>query len=147
MLNLLLPISGLMLAAAAPAPAPAAGKPVPAAGKPAPTPGTPLTGVWAGSGFALRQAPNGTVVQGACASGLIAGPVLVDKAGNFTAIGYYNPYTSGYRLSDLAPRDHIAYFKGRVAGKTLELTMRVENKAETHYVLKRDAIAKFARCK
>ncbi len=139
---------GLILAAAAPVPGPGKAAPAPVTANPAPVPvaRTPLTGIWAGSGFALRQAPSGIVVQGPCASGLIAGQVLVDKAGNFTATGYYNPYTSGYRLSDIAPRDHIAYFKGKVTGKTLDLTMRVQGKPEAHYVLKRDAKAKFARC-
>lgn len=141
MMNLL--IATLLLAAAPPTP----GKPVPARPAPAsPAAGRPLTGNWAGGGFAMREAPTGTIVQGPCASGLIAGPVLVDRNGNFTATGYYNPYSAGYRLSDLAPRDKIAYFNGKVSGRTLDLKVRPQGKPELHYLLKRDARAKFAKC-
>lgn len=134
MTNLLLPIVSLLLVAAAPAP------------KPAPAASQPLTGNWAGDGFALRTAPTGTIVQGKCASGKISAPIIPDKAGAFTATGYFNPYTSGYRLSDIAPRDQIAYFKGKVSGNTLDLTMRINGKPDAHHILKRNAKITFPKC-
>lgn len=132
MTNLLLPIASLLLVAAAPAPAPPASQ--------------PLTGNWAGDGFAVRASPTGTIVQGKCASGKISAPIIPDKAGTFTATGYFNPYTSGYRLSDIAPRDQIAYFNGKVSGNTLDLTMRINGKPDAHRILKRDAKIKFPKC-
>ena len=129
-----LSLIGLLIIAAAPAPAPA-------------QPLRPLTGSWAGDGFALRVAPTGVVVQGKCASGMITEQIVPDKTGAFTATGYYNPYTSGYRLSDLAPRDKLVTFKGKVKGNTLVLTMRMIGRPdESRYVLKRDAPIKFGKC-
>jgi hypothetical protein len=130
-----LPLIGLLLIAAAPAQAP-----------PKP-PLPPLTGNWAGDGFALRVAPTGFVIQGKCASGMITDQIVPDKTGAFTATGYYNPYSSGYRLSDLAPRDKLATFKGKVNGNTLVLTMGMVGRPdESRYVLRRGAAVKFGRC-
>lgn len=107
----------------------------------------PLTGNWAGDGFALRTVGTGYVVQGKCASGKITSQVVPDAAGAFAASGYYNVYTSGYRVSDLSRRDTPASFKGKVSGNTLNLTMRVKGRPEdVQVVLKRGAKIKFPAC-
>ena len=95
----------------------------------------------------MRSAPTGTVVQGKCASGKIDQPILVDRDGRFSVTGYFNPYTSGYSLSDLAPRDQIAQFDGRVTDNILVLAMRISNQPDARYTLKRGAGIKFARCR
>jgi hypothetical protein len=127
----------LLIVAAAPAPTASKAPPVVPA----------LSGNWGGDGFALRPAQTGYVVQGKCAAGKINDRIVPDASGAFVAKGYFNAYTSGYRLSDIAPRDHAATFKGQVSGDRLTLTMRVAGRPdEMHYVLKRGAIVKFPKC-
>ncbi|WP_310498724.1 hypothetical protein [Sandarakinorhabdus sp.] len=106
-----------------------------------------LAGIWAGDGFGLRPARIGYVVQGKCAAGKITGPVFPDRSGTFAATGYFNRQTSGYRLSDIAPRDQLASFKGKISGNTLVLIVRLADRpGETRYVLKRGAAIKFPDC-
>ena len=105
-----------------------------------------LTGNWAGDGFALRSAPTGLIAQGRCASGKISGPVFLDRTGAFTAIGYFNPYTSGLSLSDIAPTDQTARFVGRLVGNNMQLQVHVAGLPETNHVLKRNASIKFGKC-
>lgn len=126
MIKPLLPAIALLLVSAAPA---------------------PLGGSWAGDGFLLRAAPTGMLVQTGCRIGKIETPIVPDKAGNFTATGYLNAPTTGYRLSDVAPRDRMASFKGRVAGNSLALTVQVEGQPATSYRLVRGASIKFPKCK
>lgn len=106
-----------------------------------------LTGNWAGDGFALRTTTKGYVVQGRCAAGKIPAPVYPDASGGFQADGYFNRYSSGYRLSDIAPRDTPARFTGAVKGDSLSLGMAVAGKAgEERFVLKRGAKIAFPKC-
>ena len=112
----------------------------------APAPTRQLTGDWAGDGFALHTAPTGTIVQGRCAWGKIAGGIWLQANGAFRAAGYFNPYSSGYKLSNIARRDKAAMFEGRVTGKTLALTMRIAGKPDRRVVLRRGAVIKFAEC-
>lgn len=141
--NLLI-LPALLLAAAAPAPAPRDAAPQPFSASAV----TPFTGSWAGDGFTLRSAQKGYVVQGKCAGGKITSKVLPDASGAFTASGYYNRYSSGYRLSDIAPRDRAATFTGKIKGNTLALTMRVAGEPSArHFILKRGAAIRFPDCK
>lgn len=146
----------LLTIATAAAAAPPAGKPVPAPAA------TPLAGTWAGDGFALRSAGTGYVVQGKCAAGKINGTVVPDAAGAFTATGYFNPQgpvrrprstASGDQLpvveplSQVAPRDRPALFKGKISGNTLTLLVRVAGgSGDKRHVLKRDAAIRFKDC-
>lgn len=134
----------------------------PPAGKRPPAMATPLTGTWAGDGFALRSAETGYVVQGKCAAGKITGTVVPDATGAFTAAGYLNPQgpvrrpmrtASGDQLpmveplSQIAPRDRPASFKGKISGNTLTLLVRVAGgSADTRHVLKRGAAIRFKDC-
>ena len=135
--------AALMLAAAAPArplpPAPARPLPPAAAVQ-------PFAGDWAGDGFAVRSAPTGTIVQGKCAWGKIEGPIWLDGDGGFKVSGYFNPYSSGYKLSDLGRRDQPAVFEGRITGRTLRLTLRVAEKPPRRVVLRQGAKITFPEC-
>jgi hypothetical protein len=149
----------LLMIATAAAAAPPAGKRTPT---PAATLAAPLTGSWAGDGFALRSAGSGYVVQGKCAAGKISGTVVPDAAGAFTAAGYFNPQRPvrlslpiGSRdqlpvvepLSQIAPRDRAALFKGQISGNKLTLLVRIAGSSgDTRHVLKRGAAIRFKDC-
>ena len=123
-----------------------AGVPAPARPAPPPLGVRPLAGDWAGDGFAVRPAPTGTIVQGQCAWGKIEGRILLDGDGGFRVKGYFNPYSSGYRLSDINRRDLPAVFEGRVTGQTMRLTLRTANKPARRLVLREGARIKFPKC-
>lgn len=127
--------AALLGAASAASPAPRAA-PVPA----------PLAGEWAGDGFAVRASPIGTIVQGQCAWGKIEGPIVPGADGRFAAKGYFNPYMSGYKISDNARRDQPAIFEGRITGKTMKLTLHIGSKPVRRLVLLRGAKVKFPKC-
>lgn len=134
----------------------------PPAGKRTPNLANPLTGTWAGDGFALRPGGTGYVVQGKCAAGKITGTVVPDAAGAFTAAGYFNPQGPVRRplptgsgdqlpvvepLSQIAPRDRPALFKGQISGNTLTLLVRIAGSSgDTRHVLKRGAAIRFKDC-
>ena len=132
-------IAGALLIGAAAPQAPASA--------PVPAPTRQLAGDWAGDGFALRSAPTGTIVQGKCAWGQIEGGIWLAPDGAFRAAGYYNPYSSGIKLSDFNRRDVAASFEGQVTGKTLALTLRIAGKPDRRLVLRQGAKIKFGPCK
>ena len=124
---------------------------VPASGLAAPVPAIAgavmLAGNWAGDNFSLRVTRDGAMVQGKCANGKITAPIQLDPKGRFSAAGYFNPYTSGFRLSDLAPRDQPAQFSGQVSGNVLELRLLSDTvPSKPVYKLRRDARIKFDDC-
>jgi len=135
-----LPLIALLLVAAARAPTspPAAGS--------TPAGGRPLAGAWAGNGFQLRTVPTGVVVQTGCLIGKIPHPVIPDKDGSFAATGYLNAPTTGFRLSDIAPRDRKASYTGKLSGDRLTLTVHVDGTPDTTYAMKRGARIRFPRC-
>lgn len=106
----------------------------------------PLAGNWAGNGFAVRATPTGTIVQGQCAWGKIEGPIMPAADGRFQAKGYFNPYMSGYKISDLARRDQPATFEGRLIGKTMKLILHIATKPDRSLVLRWGATTKFPKC-
>ncbi len=113
----------------------------------APAPPARLVGNWAAKEIALRTLTNGTIIQGRCATGKVTGAIPLDAKGRFDARGYFNTQRTGYRLSDLAPRDTPATFIGTVAGNKLALTIRRTGEADQRYTLVRDAPVKFAVCR
>jgi hypothetical protein len=129
--------AALLAAATAATPAPRAAPPAAPA---------PLAGVWAGDGFTVRATPLGTIVQGQCSWGKIEEPIVPGADGRFRAKGYFNPYMSGYKLSDLARRDQPATFEGQLTGKTMKLTLRIPTKPDRRLVLRQGAKTKFSKC-
>lgn len=105
-----------------------------------------LAGNWAADGIALRTVTTGAIVQGRCSSGKITGAIALDANARFAVQGYFNPQRSGWRLSDIGPRDAPASFHGVVAGDTLELTIRRRGMPDQRHTLVRGAPARFARC-
>jgi hypothetical protein len=147
----------VLLAAAGPAPvapkaaaAPKAAPPkAPAKAKPAPKveKGPLLTGAWAGDHAALRTLDDGATVQNDCSHGKISGQIHLGPGGTFKAKGYYNAPLTGYRVSDIASRDHPADFTGKVSGDVLTLSISVLHESNTHeFKMRRNARIKFPEC-
>ncbi|MBC7520747.1 MAG: hypothetical protein H7268_06600 [Sandarakinorhabdus sp.] len=118
-----------------------------AATSPAQAATTPLAGNWAGDNFSLRVIRGGAMVQGKCVNGKITSPILVDGKGHFVASGYFNPVTSGFRVSDVSPRDQPAKFIGQVNGDKLELKLQADGiSGPTSFKLQQGKTIKFADC-
>lgn len=119
---------------------------VPASAK-LPVTGEPmLIGNWSGDNFALGADADRVIVQSGCSVGRTAGPVSLDKAGRFTAHGYFNPPRTGYQLGDIAPRDRPAEFTGTVRGKTLQLVVTPVGGKPIVHLLHLGRLVKFPAC-
>jgi hypothetical protein len=108
---------------------------------------SPLIGKWAGEGVAFRAGADHATIQSGCSSGRSDRPVTLDAAGTFRLKGYYNPPRSGYRLSDIAPRDRPAVFTGKVIGNTMDLEITAANSKPIRHTLHKNQPIKFPRCR
>lgn len=85
----------------------------------------PVTGSWGGAHVSLTLGPAGGRLEYDCASGGIDGPMLMDRAGRFTASGYHSPGHGGPDREGYEPPRLPAVYSGQVLGNAMTLTVNV----------------------
>lgn len=116
----------LLLAALAVAPP---GKP--ADGTPVPPPRKAVAaGAWGGAHAQLQVTPEETRVELDCAHGVIPGPLETDAAGRIDSSGWLVRAGAGPGPRTDAGEGEPARFRGKVAGKTLTLTITLVGPAQ-----------------
>lgn len=108
---------------------------------------TPLLGSWGGERVNVVFGADGARLAYDCAAGAIAGPVLPDSRGRFTASGTHQAYRPGPDRADEAATARAATYDGQLTGTLLELQVRVDGDATVQrYRLEKDRKVKLARC-
>ena len=89
-----------------------------------------MAGAWGGANAGMRVTPEETRVELECAYGLIPGPLEVDKNGRVDSSGSLVRQGSGPGAETDAGAGEPARFRGKLAGKTLTLTVTLVGPAQ-----------------
>ena len=107
-----------------------------------------LTGSWGGLHVGLEITAEGARLEYDCAHGTIDGPIVPDRAGRFAAVGTHTAEHAGPIREGEPDAGRPARYRGKVAGKTLTLTVTLTDSGEEvgTFTLTRDATPRITRC-
>lgn len=88
-------------------------------------------GKWGGRHVGMDVTGDGAQLDFDCAHATINQPLTLDGGGNFDVKGFYVQEHGGPVRSDEDQSGQPARFKGRVAGKTLTLTVTLDSSAQS----------------
>jgi hypothetical protein len=91
---------------------------------------TVSTGNWGGPHIRMDVTGEGAFIDFDCAHAMINQPLALNASGGFTAQGRYVREHGGAMRSDENQDGQPAHFTGRVAGKTLTLTITIDGSSE-----------------
>jgi hypothetical protein len=107
-----------------------------------------LAGSWGGRHIGLELTAEGGRVEYDCAHGTIDGPVVPDREGRFEAAGTHVAEHGGPVREGEEERGRPARYRGKVAGKTLKLTVTLVDSGEEigAFTLTRGATPRLMKC-
>ncbi|HEV2854819.1 MAG TPA: hypothetical protein VHC97_18640 [Thermoanaerobaculia bacterium] len=107
-----------------------------------------LTGNWGGPHISLEATAEGARIEYDCAEGTIDGPIVLDRAGRFETTGTHRAEHGGPVREGEEPSSQPARYQGKVAGKTLKLTVTLDASGEEvgTFTLARGATPRLFKC-
>jgi hypothetical protein len=107
-----------------------------------------IEGTWGGDRLRLVVDAKGAGrVELDCASGAIAGPLMLNEKGAFAAAGTFEQYRAGPQRADEAAAAKNARYEGTVEGETMTLSIWPEGAAKPQiFKLRKGAAVKLVRC-
>jgi hypothetical protein len=106
-------------------------------------------GTWGGNHIRVDVAGGSATIDYDCANGTIQGPLSVNSAGKFDLRGIHNQERGGPIRADEEPNSQPARYKGWTDGKTMTLTVILENTNEEvgTFKLVRGHFGRVVKCK
>lgn len=105
-----------------------------------------LEGLWGGDRLQLVVDAKGGRVELDCASGAFAGPIKLNAAGTFTAVGTFDEHRPGPQRADES-RASPARFLGEVGGDEMKLTITPFGSPQPQvFSLRKGVRVKLIRC-
>jgi hypothetical protein len=110
--------------------------------------GTVITGSWGGNHIGLTATADSSLIEYDCAAGRIAGPIVLDQAGRFSATGSHTVGHGGPVRIGEVPDVHPARYDGRIQGNRMELRVILtdRNQEVGTFRLERNAQPMVMRC-
>ena len=107
-----------------------------------------LSGNWGGPHIGVEMTSEGGRVEYDCAHGTIDGPIVLDKSGRFDATGTHSPEHGGPVREGEEDTGRPARYRGKVAGRSLTLTVILTDSGENlgTFKLTRDAAPRLTKC-
>ena len=105
------------------------------------------TGVWGGQHINIKVGANSATIEYDCASGVIDGPLLVDKSGRFNLRGTHRMERGGPVRADEEPRKIPATYTGSIKGNTMTLTLKLADSDEETFTLERGKHGELFKCR
>jgi len=105
------------------------------------------SGTWGGQHIVMTVRAKVATIEYDCASGVIRGPLVVDRDGNFNLRGTHRMERGGPVRADETPKDHPATYTGSIKGNTMTLNLKLgDNEVET-FTLEKGKEGDLVRCK
>lgn len=105
------------------------------------------TGVWGGSHIQIKVGPKSATIEYDCASGVINGPLVVDRNGNFNLHGSHRAERGGPVRADDEARQIPATYTGTIKGNTMTLTLKIADSDEETFTLEKGREGELFKCK
>ena len=105
------------------------------------------TGVWGGPHINVKVGKQSATIEYDCASGVINGPLVVDKSGNFSLHGTHHMQRGGPVRADDDSRQIPATYTGSINGNTMTLTLKLADSEEETFTLEKGKAGELFKCK
>jgi hypothetical protein len=105
------------------------------------------TGVWGGEHINMKVRAKSATIEYDCATGVIAGPLVVDRSGHFSLRGTHKMERGGpVRLGD-EPKPIPATYTGSIKGNTMTLTLKLAGADDETFTLEKRKTGELFKCK
>jgi hypothetical protein len=105
------------------------------------------TGVWGGEHINMKVGAKSATIEYDCATGVIAGPLVVDRSGHFSLRGTHKMERGGpVRLGD-EPKPIPATYTGSIKGNTMTLTLKLAGADDETFTLEKGKTGELFKCK
>src|SRR5262249_24972358 len=95
------------------------------------------TGNWGGQHINIKFSAQSATIEYCCATGVMQGPLVVDRNGNFNLRGTHRMERGGPVRADETPRDLPATYTGSIRGNTMTFSLKVsDEQVETFTLVK-----------
>jgi len=105
------------------------------------------TGVWGGQHISIKVGTKSATIEYDCASGVINGPLVVDRNGNFNLRGTHRMERGGPVRADEDSRQVPASYTGSIKGNTMTLTLKLSDSDEETFTLEKGKPGELFKCK
>lgn len=105
------------------------------------------TGNWGGQHINMNVGAKSATIEYDCASGMIKGPLTVDRDGNFNLRGTHRMQRGGPTRADETPQDHPATYTGSIKGNILTLNLKFGDSDTETFTLEKGKEGELFRCK
>ena len=105
------------------------------------------TGVWGGQHISIEVGEKSATIEYDCASGVIDGPLVVDKYGNFKLRGTHKIERGGPISPDDTSKGQPASYTGSIKGNTMTLILKVGDSDAETFTLEKGKEGELVKCK
>ena len=105
------------------------------------------TGNWGGQHINIKVTAQSATIEYDCATGVMQGPLVVDRNGNFKLHGTHHMERGGPVRADETPRESPATYTGSIRGNTMMLTLKVNDAEVETFKLVKGQEGELFKCK
>ena len=105
------------------------------------------TGNWGGQHINMKVGAKSATIEYDCATGVIQGPLVVDRDGNFNLHGTHRRQRGGPVRADETPQDNPATYTGSIKGNTMTLNLKAGDSEVETFTLEKGKEGELFRCK
>jgi hypothetical protein len=105
------------------------------------------TGNWGGQHINMKVGAKSATIEYDCATGVIQGPLVVDRDGNFNLRGTHRMQRGGPTRADETANGHPATYTGSIKGNTMTLNLKLSDSDVETFTLEKGKEGELVRCK
>lgn len=105
------------------------------------------TGVWGGQHISMKVGAKSATIEYDCANGVINGPLVVNRNGEFNLHGTHAMERGGPIRADAEPKQHPATYTGSIKGNTMTLTVKLAGSDDETFTLEKGNPGELVKCK
>jgi hypothetical protein len=105
------------------------------------------TGNWGGQHINIKVSTRSAAIEYDCATGVIQGPLVVDRSGNFNLHGTHRMERGGPVRAGETPREVPATYTGSIRGNTMTLNVKISDADSDTFRLEKGKEGELFKCK
>ncbi len=105
------------------------------------------TGNWGGQHINIKVTPQSATIEYDCATGVIQGPLVIDRNGNFNLHGTHRMDRGGPVRADETPKELPATYTGSIRGNSMTLNLKVSDAEVETFKLEKGKEGELFKCK